>query len=157
MKQKGRPHGEKAPRIKLLDLSGIRKLEDQALLRGIETPEFDAMLDTVCRTLFNTAPMPVEFCALGSDFQISIGPRRTLRTPMLVMDEDRVRYLLRLGYDLRDERGHPLAITRRIAPTIEGVARGAWGTPPDMTVSSAEQFGAGIQAEIRKWKTSRAR
>lgn len=62
-------------------------------------------------------------------------------------DEDKVVYLRPLGWDLTDDKGQPLRITRHVCRVIEAVAKGVAGTAPDAEIIDREAWTAKIQQD----------
>jgi hypothetical protein len=64
-------------------------------------------------------------------------------------DESKIEYLLKLGWDLRDDRGQPLEITRYVCRVIEAAALGVAGTLPDADVVEIKQWEDSLAQEAR--------
>lgn len=76
-------------------------------------------------------------------------------TEAMGFDEDKVEFLLHFGWDLRDDRGQPLEITRYICRVIEAVARGVAGSAPSSEVIETQSWGQALEqaaAEFKKKK-----
>jgi hypothetical protein len=64
-------------------------------------------------------------------------------------DDSKVEYLFKFGWDLKDDRGQPLEITRHVCRTIEAVALGVVGTLPDADVVEIKQWEDSLAQEVR--------
>jgi hypothetical protein len=73
----------------------------------------------------------------------------------LGFDESKIDYLLRLGWDLRDERGQPLHITRWVCRVIEAVAKGIAGTIPEADVIDAKRLEASLGRQAEEFMKQR--
>ena len=146
--------------IRLLDLPGAQALEDRALLHGgPDQVGFDVHLESFCVAQFKTPPVIGQMFADADEHCDDNGDKEyeeegfDIRVMDLVMAEDIVDYLLTLGFDLRNDGGQPLLITKRIGLTIECVAKGVFGQMPDMEKADAERFGRGLAEMAKKWKS----
>jgi hypothetical protein len=66
-------------------------------------------------------------------------------------DEDRVAYLKEYGWDLSNDSGQPLLITRHVCRVIEAVAKGIAGKAMETEVIETENWGEKIKRDAEKF------
>jgi hypothetical protein len=128
----------KAP-IRVLDLPGIRQLEDRLLLEMWH----DLDVDRVCHDLFGITPsglfeMPDDFSELSICERNRIGEayeeyEKSFETGGGLTDDEEVKLLRSWGLDFTDDRGQPLRCTKLLSRVAEAAAKGIKGKMPDHT------------------------
>jgi hypothetical protein len=142
-------HRRSAP-IRVIDLPGFRRIEDMSLLisdiLGPRTPEFDDVWDALVESTFHSPRHAMD------DVIAEHGD--ALDTPDMT-DDEQVELLGEFGLDLTDGRGHPLRITRLLAPYAEAVVRGLVGRIPDRGEVGLERWEAALASDARAFKRVR--
>lgn len=103
-----------APPVRVLDLKGVRQLEDALLLRsttrGEMTPEGERLCDDLCARIFGVTADDVA----GVEWT-DLTARQRFDFERLQPDAEQLAKLKRLGLDFSDEQGRPLRCTERFA------------------------------------------
>jgi hypothetical protein len=159
---------EKSKRILIRDLPGFPEMEAKVRIQynpNIETtPEFDRAIEALSRSTFGVTaadvweeyekyedvedeeslPQPVQnFIAAGVILQNS--------------DDDAAEILRSLGIDFRDERGHPLHLTRFFRWQALGAVAGVKGSLPDPEVAELSRLTSSLEADAKRFLNSRRR
>ncbi len=160
---------------RFIRMPGVRDLENRLLMATVAGLEhLDGFMDecnSVLRNLFGITrsdtifktPDAYENRKLSDDERYDLEDLREdwegrFQAEELRWDEHRVEYLKMFGWDLSDDNGQPLRITRYISRVIEAVAKGIAGTAPDAEVISRDAWAAQIQKDAAMFsKKSRAR
>jgi hypothetical protein len=75
----------------------------------------------------------------------------------LSWDDQQAAEFKELGWDLTNDRGQPLEITKSISRVIEAVAKGIKGRPPSDTQVSLERFSKNMEEEAAKFLQDKRR
>jgi PAS domain-containing protein len=165
---------EKRPLRRFIRMPGVRDLENRYLLDTVAGDEhldgFMAECNRVLRDLFGITRSDTIFKTpdayanrkLTDDERYDLEDLREeweerFQAEELGWDEHRQEYLKMLGWDLSDDDGKPLRITRYVCRVIEAVAKGIAGTAPDAEIIARDTWAAQIQKEAAQFsKKSRS-
>lgn len=73
----------------------------------------------------------------------------------MASDDERARYLLRLGLDFRGRHGPPLLCTQYLSRPAEGAAKGLMGNLPGSGKLTVIGFANKLTADVEKWMKGR--
>lgn len=161
------------PLRRLVKMPGVRDLESRLLLDtvggGPPSGDFEFQRDYVLRKLFGITRNDTVFKTpdayvdreLSRDEEWDLEDLQEewelqLLAERLEWDEQRVEYLKLLGWDLADDDGKPLRITRYVCRVIEAATKGIAGTVPDAEVIARDAWAAQIQKDAAQF-TSKSR
>jgi hypothetical protein len=127
----------------VLDLPGVRELEDCLLLYGNHPGRLEDEVDRVSRQLFGIAYQDTQFDMPDAYWDLpEFSPERIkldvafddykeqFETGEELADDEAMEALKRLGLDFSDERGQPLRCTKRMSRPAEMAAKGIKGKLP---------------------------
>jgi len=157
---------------RLLDLPGIQALENKLLMNTRAGAEdfgaFDRECQELSRDLFGIdrtdtlyfLPDDVNWDELSDSEREAFASASDAHEAQFVAsamdwDEDRVAHLEEFGWDLTDDRGHPLRVCKYFCRQVESVAKGIAGTAPNVDEVSAKSWGEQMALEARKFKTGK--
>jgi phenylpropionate dioxygenase-like ring-hydroxylating dioxygenase large terminal subunit len=149
----------------MLDLPGIRKLEDSLLFNGfprcVLSPETEQLALDLSIELFGITQSQTEFnvddywdCDDEEFEQKRLKHLRWFATTDLP-DEDKVQALLHLGLDFRDDRGGPFRCTRLLSGQAEAAAKGVMGKLPDQASANLNRWANNLQKDAEDYLTKR--
>jgi hypothetical protein len=144
--------------IRVIDLPGVLKLEDQLLLYGQEPSRAEDAAAEVSRKLFGIADadvqfeMPDEYETLPSHcvrerYAMEADLREydeQFETGEHLMDVEMLEVLDEVGFNFRDDRGQPLRCTKFLGRPAEAAAKGIKGKMPDLQLAGLTKWEAEI-------------
>ncbi|MEH6721036.1 MAG: hypothetical protein V7704_19325 [Aurantimonas endophytica] len=159
---------EKSKRILVRDLPGFAEMEAKVRIQynpNIETtPEFDRAIEALSRSTFGVAAVDVweEYRKFDEvededDLPQAIRNFEAAAERLENSDEDAVEILCLLGIDFRDERGHPLLLTRFFSWQALGAVAGMKGSLPDPEVAELSRLSSSLEADARRFLEGRRR
>jgi PAS domain-containing protein len=153
-------------------MPGVRDLENRLLLdtvAGVDLDGFKAECSSALRKLFGITRSDTIFKTpeayanrkLSDDERYDLEDLREewegrFQTEDLGWDDHRVAFLKVCGWDLTDDNGQPLRITRYVCRVIEAVAKGIAGTAPDAEVIARDTWAAQIQKDAAQFSKKRS-
>jgi hypothetical protein len=137
----------------VLDLPGVRELEDCLLLYGNHPGRLEDEVDRVSRQLFGIAYQDTQFDMPDAYWDLpEFSPERIkldvafddyeeqFETGEELADDEAMEALKRLGLDFSDARGQPLRCTKRMSRPAEMAAKGVKGKLPDRESAKLAQW-----------------
>jgi hypothetical protein len=145
--------------IRIIDLPGVRALEDRLLLSGRNSGYHEDIVALVTRELFGVGHFELRF-KVPEDYQelSSFDVRKHVELERLLLihesqfetgdnltDGETVEVMSRLGFDFTDDVGRPLRCTKLMSRPVEAAAKGIMGRVPDRDAIEIERFEADLE------------
>ena len=153
-------HRQQRP-IRIIDLPGVRVLEDRLLLSGRDRGHHEDMIALVSRDLFGVGHFELQFKTPDEYRDLpSYAVREHLQLEKLWMvhenqfetgndltDDETVEVMARLGFDFTDDQGRPLRCTKFMSRPVEAAAKRIMGRLPDREEIQIRKFEADLEKD----------
>ena len=150
--------------IRLIEIPAIRALEDKLLLvtspRGQLPHTLDGPIHETSVSVFGVTEhdtyfrFPANIDSIDEDsaewekiYEASLSHESRFELDKNYTDDEIVEALLKMGVDLRDERGFPLRCTKLLCRQAEAAAKGIAGRLPDRAELKLSQWEKGLARE----------
>ncbi len=140
--------------IRIIDLPGVRALEDRILLSGRARGYHEDIVASVSSELFGVShfdlqfKIPEEYRDLPSykirqqmELQrLSLVHESQFQTHDSLTDDETVSIMAQLGFDFTDDLGRPLRCTKLMSRAAEAAAKGIMGRMPERGAIELKKF-----------------
>ena len=154
--------------LRIRDLPGVRKLEDQLLLYSSNQPLVDDAVARLSRQLFGIVSADTEFELPAEYWDLpDYSPEkfrivkqyndheRQYETSDNLTDDENMQEMAGLGIDFSDERGQPLRCTKHLCRAAEAAAKGIKGKLPDRGTAALTRWEDKLRRESEAFKAKK--